>query len=157
MYISERVRENLQRNQLQDLRAHCFYNQYDAETNPGGIIALAVAENKLMHPEIAEHITKNFRMTPWMLTYGQGPGGSTRLRKALATFVNTHFRPWVPVDESAICVNNGTGSSVSDMAFCIGEPGEGILVGRPLYVGFFPDIQAHAKYHTNSHRISGPY
>lgn len=34
---------------------------------------------------------------------------------------------------------------MDNLAFCVGEPGDGILVGRPLYVGFFPDIQARAK------------
>ena len=146
MYISQRAQDNLKRDKLQDLRSLCFYNQYDEHTNPDGIVALAVAENKLMHPEIAEHITRCFNMNGWMLTYGEGPGGSKRLRKAIAAFINTHFRPQATVEEQHILTNNGVGSSVDSLCFCMGEPGDGILIGRPLYVGFFPDVQAHAKY-----------
>jgi aspartate/methionine/tyrosine aminotransferase len=36
-------------------------------------------------------------------------------------------------------------SAVSNFCFCIGEPGDGILISRPLYVGFFGDIEASAK------------
>ena len=146
MYISERARDNLKRDKLHDLRSACFNNQYDEETNPDGIIALAVAENKLMHPEIAQHITRGCQMNGWMLTYGEGPGGSKRLRAAIAQFVNQHFNPLTSVKEQQILVNNGAGSSVDNLCFCMGEPGDGILIGRPLYAGFFPDVQAHAKY-----------
>lgn len=40
---------------------------------------------------------------------------------------------------------NGATSGVNNFCYCIGEPGEGILVGRPLYAGFFGDIEAGAK------------
>ena len=145
MHISERVRVNLKENPLADLRRHCFYNQYDETNNPDGIVALAVAENKLMHPEISKHINENFAIDSWDLTYAEGPGGTSRLRRAIAAFVNHHFDPHVPVEEKQICVSNGVGSSVDNLAFCMGEPGDGILVGRPLYVGFFPDLQDQAK------------
>ncbi|KIX06133.1 uncharacterized protein Z518_04107 [Rhinocladiella mackenziei CBS 650.93] len=144
-YISQRALSNLVRDKLHDVRAYCFYNQYDPETNPEGIVALAVAENKLMRDEIVNHVNTNMNVNPWHLTYGQGPAGSTALRKALATFVADNFQPSTEINESHICICNGAGSAVDNMAFCVGEPGDGILVGRPLYVGFFPDIEARAK------------
>ena len=145
MYISERARVNLRDDPLAELRRYCFYNQYDEATNSDGVVALAIAENKLMHNEISKHINENFAIDSWNLTYAEGPGGSRRLRRAIAAFVNQHFNPHVPVEEKQICVSNGAGSSVDSLAFCMGEPGDGILVGRPLYVGFFPDLQDQAK------------
>jgi len=71
-----------------ELAFYAFANQYEPDTNPNSIAALAVAENKLMHPEICEHI---------------------------------------------------------NLAFCIGGPGDGVLIGRPLYVGFLPDLTTRSK------------
>ncbi|KIW90484.1 uncharacterized protein Z519_09130 [Cladophialophora bantiana CBS 173.52] len=41
---------------LHAVHAHCFCNQYDPTSNPGGIVALAIAENKLMRDEICAHV-----------------------------------------------------------------------------------------------------
>jgi 1-aminocyclopropane-1-carboxylate synthase len=144
-FISSRARDNLKPNKAFELVLYAFANQYDPVTNPDGIVALAVAENKLMHQEVSEYINKHFEMTPWMLTYGDGFTGSTALKKALAKFINIHFTPRKKIDESAICLTNGVGSAVDNLAFCIGEPGDGVLIGRPLYVGFVPDLAARAK------------
>lgn len=144
-HISQRVSENLNRGKLGAVRSHCWTNQYDPVSNPNGIVALAIAENKLMRDEMTEHINEHFKINPWHLTYGEGSGGSRALRRRIAAFVNEEFRPHSPVEETHINVCNGAGSAVSNLCFCMGEPGEGILVGRPLYVGFFDDIEYHAK------------
>ena len=98
-----------------------------------------------MREEMTEHIKQHFQITPWHLTYGEGAAGTKALRAKIASFVNEVFKPYASVDDSHICICNGAGSAVSNLCFCIGEPGEGILVGRPLYVGFFPDIEYSAK------------
>ncbi|OAG35288.1 hypothetical protein AYO21_10559 [Fonsecaea monophora] len=146
-YVSQRALSNLvpPTPNLHAVRSHCFHNQYDPETNPDGIVALAIAENKLMRDEICAHINAHTAITPWHLTYGQGPTGSLELRRALAAFVRDVFHPSMGIDEKNVCVCLGAGNAVDNLAFCLGEPGDGILVGRPLYVGFFPDIEARAK------------
>ena len=145
-FLSERGRDNLEPNKSRDLTLHAFRNQYDPITSPDGIVALAVAENQLMHEEVSEHINKHFRMTPRMLTYGDGFTGSKSLKVALAKFINFHFAPRSKIDENAICLTNGVGSAVDNLAFCIGEPGDGVLIGRPLYVGFVLDLAARSKF-----------
>ncbi|EXJ95563.1 hypothetical protein A1O1_00685 [Capronia coronata CBS 617.96] len=145
VHISQRALSNLVPSKLHEIRSHCFHNQYDRDLNPEGIVALAVAENKLMRDEIVQHINMHMNIKPVHLTYGEGPAGSSALRSAVASFVTEVFRPSMEITEKHICICNGAGSAVDDLAFCIGEPGEGILVGRPLYVGFFPDIEARAK------------
>ncbi|KIW49566.1 hypothetical protein PV05_11234 [Exophiala xenobiotica] len=144
-YISKRALDNLVPNKLQEIRSHCFHNQYDQVNNPNGIVALAIAENKLMRDEICQHINKHMNINPWHLTYGQGPNGDPALRRALVSFVQEVFKPSTEITENHICICNGAGSAVDNLSFCMGEPGDGILVGRPLYVGFFPDIEARAK------------
>jgi aspartate/methionine/tyrosine aminotransferase len=98
-----------------------------------------------MRDEIAEHLNTNFKINPWHLTYGEGPAGSSRLRSEIASFVNNVFEPHAAVDASHICMCNGVASAVNNFSFCVGEPGDGILISRPLYVGFFGDIQDSAK------------
>ncbi|KAK5281166.1 hypothetical protein LTR40_005285 [Exophiala xenobiotica] len=131
-YISKRALDNLVPNKLQELRSHCFHNQYDKVNNPNGIVALAIAENKLMRDEICQHINKQMNINPWHLTYGQGPNGDPALRRALASFVQEVFKPSTKITENHICICNGAGSAVDNLSFCMGEPGDGILVGRPL-------------------------
>ena len=144
-HISERASSNLTKGRLSEIRSYCFRNQYDPETNPDGIVAMAIAENKLMREEITKHMNDNFKIRPWHLTYGEGPAGAGILRSKIAKFVNDVFKPHTPVESKHICLCNGAGSGVSNFSFCVGEPGDGILVGRPLYTGFFEDITALAK------------
>jgi aspartate/methionine/tyrosine aminotransferase len=144
-YISPRAASNLVHSRLGEVRSHCFHNAYDLAANPDGIIALAIAENKLMRDEIASHINQNFNINPWHLTYGNGSTGSNKLKQAVAKFMNKEFRPLREILASHICICNGAGSAVDNLCFCAGEPGDGILIGRPLYTGFFPDIEARAQ------------
>ena len=48
--ISPPARGNLKSNKLMELAFHVFANQYEPDTNPNGIVALAVAENKANAP-----------------------------------------------------------------------------------------------------------
>jgi aspartate/methionine/tyrosine aminotransferase len=148
-FVSSRASANLTADplttKLHAIRSHCFHNQYDQIRNPKGIVALAIAENKLMRNEIVDHINQNMQITPWHLTYGHGPAGSIDLRKAVADFVTEVFKPSMEIGGSHVAICNGAGSAVDNLSFVLAEPGEGILVGRPLYVGFFPDIEARAR------------
>ncbi|RMD40257.1 hypothetical protein DV735_g4871, partial [Chaetothyriales sp. CBS 134920] len=145
-HISSRASANLKSySKLGEVRSHCFTRQYDPDTNPDGIVALAIAENRLMRDEITAYINNQLRITPWHLTYGHGSQGSNPLREAVSRFVNEHFKPHTPVLSSHICICNGAGSAVDDLCFVLGDPGDGLLIGRPLYTGFFPDVEARAK------------
>lgn len=124
---------------------YCFHNAYDRATNPDGIIALAIAENKFMRDEIIAHLNKAFSITPWHLTYGDGSTGPNALKDAITKSMNKEFHPLQEIKSEHICICNGAGSAVNKLCFCVGEPSDGVLIGRPLYTGFFPDIEAFAK------------
>lgn len=64
-HLSDRVKQNLHHNRLREIRAYCFYNQYDPVSNPNGIVAMAIAENKLMRDEVTKHVNDHFHITPW--------------------------------------------------------------------------------------------
>ena len=65
-HLSDRVSQNLSRDRLREVRSYCFHNQYDPVTNPEGIVAMAIAENKLMRDEITKHVNDHFHITPWV-------------------------------------------------------------------------------------------
>ncbi|KAK4064192.1 uncharacterized protein Triagg1_9171 [Trichoderma aggressivum f. europaeum] len=116
-------------------------NAYDVHTNPSGIVSLGVAENRLMHDEIASHINSHLSITKRSLTYGDGSVGSDRLRQSIADFMNnTAFRPRRPLELKQVTVLAGVSSVIDCLAFCLCEFGEGILLGRPTYVGFISDL-----------------
>ena len=144
-FISPRAADNLVRTKLGEVRSYCFHNGYDPATNPEGIIALAIAENKLMRDAVADHLNRNFDIKPWHLTYGDGSTGSFALKDAIAKFMNKEFHPLRDIRSEHICICNGAGSAVNKLCFSVGDPGDGVLIGRPLYTGFFPDIEAFAK------------
>ena len=79
-----------------------------------------------------------------MLTYGDGPSGSHELREALSEFVNDHFSSREKLAREHVTIMNGVSSVIDALCFCIAEPGDGILIARPLYVGFLGDFEDRA-------------
>ncbi|CZR61387.1 related to 1-aminocyclopropane-2-carboxylate synthase 2 [Phialocephala subalpina] len=122
-----------------------FSNPY-SETNPNGIFQMGLAENKLMHPELSAYITSHVSVTSHMLTYNDGPTGSPSLHSALASFINNTWKPEPndPVKSEHIAILNGVCSAIDALAFCIAEPGEGVLIAQPIYAGFLGDFEDRA-------------
>lgn len=96
-----------------------------------------------MHDDLRDFLnTKNLiDSKSKALTYGDGPAGSIPLRTALAGLFNTHFGPVKPVNAEHLMVTNGVTSTIEHIAWTLADPGQGILLGRPYYRAFLPDIQ----------------
>lgn len=116
--------------------------------NPSGYINLGFAENTLMHDELIQQMRKTFEPPGSALSYGEGPGGSLRLRKAIAAFVNQFFSPVIPVRPEHITVSNGVTSSIERCAFGLGDPGDYFLLGRPFYGSFPSELRDRAEVDT---------
>ena len=132
------------RNQKKDLMFEVMADTYDSKANPDGFINLGIAENTLMHPELLKHLEKKFRPSSNNLSYGCGPSGSVRLRKALANFFNKHFSPIRPVSPSHINASRGVTSSLERLAYELGDPGDKFLLGRPYYGSYESDLHDRA-------------
>ncbi|KAF8247843.1 putative 1-aminocyclopropane-1-carboxylate synthase [Wilcoxina mikolae CBS 423.85] len=110
------------------------------------VIDLSVAENTLMFDELRTQIKAKFPETlvDADFTYGEGPGGSSRLRGYLKDFINSYFN--IPstqlIDKEHIVTTPGVYSAMEQISWVVANPGDGILVGRPYYGGF---IQGFAK------------
>ncbi|KAK7181858.1 hypothetical protein DPSP01_002446 [Paraphaeosphaeria sporulosa] len=118
-------------------------NQWDPETNPNGYVSLGIAENSLSHDELAEFLRNKSLIDPSAkaFTYQDGPAGSKPARNAIASFFNTYFHPIQQVRADNIIITNGASSAIEHCAWALCNSGEGILLGRPYYRAFLPDIQ----------------
>lgn len=119
---------------------------WDEDDNPDGYVSLGLAENSLMHKELAEHIHSNISLPTQALTYGDGPpAGSQRLRSAMAKFLTKHLKPVDPIERSHIVVTNGCSSAIEQLSWALADPGDGFLLGQPYYGTFIPDISLRPK------------
>ncbi|XWW92727.1 hypothetical protein V2A60_000653 [Cordyceps javanica] len=117
-------------------------------TNPDGTVILRLAENCLMHEDIARALQEKILALFWKklsvcpskhLTYSTGPRGSRRLRQALVEYYTDEFNAReLTVDN--VFITCGLASAIDALAWATCNDGEGILVPLPLYNGFTVDI-----------------
>jgi aspartate/methionine/tyrosine aminotransferase len=117
-----------------------YSDQWDPQTNPGGYVSIGVAENKLLHGDLEQHITKHMNVKDCALTYGDGPKGSNRLRRALADFLNRRFQPHVRLEPSHVMVTNGVTTGIEHLSWACGNQGDAFLLGQPFYGAFPGDV-----------------
>ncbi|KAF8475714.1 pyridoxal phosphate-dependent transferase [Kalaharituber pfeilii] len=98
-----------------------------------------------MHEELCDYMNNNLRMEHNILTYGDGPCGSLRLRTNLAEFFNTYFQPVQEVQPGEILVSSGVSGVLDQLMWGICNEGDGVLIGRPVYAGFVTDLQSRSK------------
>ncbi|KZT54836.1 PLP-dependent transferase [Calocera cornea HHB12733] len=120
-----------------------FQNAYSA-SNPDGFCNLGVAENSLLHAELVEYYNSKFHLEPVDFTYGNDLSGSMRLSKALARMFNAYFEPVTPVKPEHMLAGAGCSAVLDMLAFHLGDPGDGVLIPVPYYVGFNSDFAARS-------------
>ncbi|OJJ05987.1 hypothetical protein ASPVEDRAFT_45413 [Aspergillus versicolor CBS 583.65] len=108
--------------------------------NPDGYVNVGVAENALMHDELLKFLNRKLELPANYLTYNDGGGGSLRLRKAICQFLDHHLKPVKSLEPGHIIVTNGVSPAIEHASWAFADPGEGILLGRPYYGTFIPDI-----------------
>ncbi|PVH81594.1 putative aminotransferase class I and II family protein [Cadophora sp. DSE1049] len=145
-HLSQRGAENFTAGNHWAPIERALANVWDKEKNSDGIINLGLAENSLMHDEIANFLEKNLQVNPQKhLTYGTGPLGSLRLRTALSSFFTTYFHSRSPISPSQILPYSSISALTDALAWSICNEGEGILIPRPLYTGFRVDIPQRSR------------
>lgn len=93
-----------------------------------------------MTKEVSDFANSRIITTPKTFTYGEWAWGSSRLRHAMAAHMTRSFSPANPVNASNILFANGITSICELLAFTIAEPGDGILLPRPVYQTFVSDF-----------------
>ncbi|KAF2683380.1 PLP-dependent transferase [Lentithecium fluviatile CBS 122367] len=110
-----------------------------ATDKPDGLVFLGVAENTLLHQQVAARANKNAAVnTSDHLSYGVGPRASPRLKKALVPFFNSEFRPSEPVLQKELLVLPGVAAAIDALTWAICNESEGIITPAPFYTGFKP-------------------
>lgn len=77
-------------------------------------------------------------------SYGEGPWGSTRLRKTMSDHMNRNFLPVRPIDAERLTFANGVTSLLEMLGFALGDAGDVVLLSRPIYQAFKIDFGAKA-------------
>lgn len=97
------------------------------------------------HREISDKVNSELHLTKRMLTYGDGSIGSNELRTNLAQFMTRNFKPQNEIKMEHVAILAGVSAIIDDVCYCLCDEGEGVLLGRPLYVGFISDIVNRAR------------
>ena len=116
-------------------------NLWDPVYNASGFVSLGVAENALMHNELATRINAIADLPTTALTYGDGPTGSKRLKAALASFLTEGLKSVRPLESAHIVVTSGVTAAIEHASWALCNAGEGMLLGRPHYGAFLGDIE----------------
>lgn len=120
-------------------------NLWDSEDNPDGFVSLGVAENALMHEELANYVKDSIKsLQTHAFTYGDSFYGSKRLRSAIAQFINRYFHPHQAVKQEHVVATAGLTNSLEQMAYALGDHGDGFLIGRPYYTSLPKDFGSRA-------------
>ncbi|RDW94080.1 uncharacterized protein DSM5745_01402 [Aspergillus mulundensis] len=94
---------------------------YNKETNPEGIICFGMAEHV--------KFTTDSICYPSMAT-------SNPLPAAAASHINKYFNPLCPVTPDMIVKTNGCSAAGNMLSFALAEPGDAVLVSKPVYGRF---------------------
>ncbi|KAI4858763.1 acc synthase [Hypoxylon rubiginosum] len=121
---------------------HGAQNAYDPANNPNGIVSFANAENWLVNEDITDFINTHNHFDKLLFVYGEGFTGTRRLRSAMASHLNRHFKPVQDIDPEQITFGAGVTSlnEVCGLITCNPDSQESILLGRPVYGAFAFDL-----------------
>ncbi|KAI7175831.1 hypothetical protein D0869_05097 [Hortaea werneckii] len=134
---------------LRELFGGILGDKYDKDTNPNGMINIGTAENYIMIPEVSQFTqTHPVTLNNNQLSYGEGPWGTPRLRRAMAHHMNKRFHPVIPIQPDDLLFANGVSTICELLGFSLASPGEAILMSSPIYQAFAVDFGTKAKVST---------
>ncbi|XP_010276088.1 PREDICTED: probable aminotransferase ACS12 [Nelumbo nucifera] len=126
---------------------------YDARTNPGGVIQLGLAENKLSLDLVQDWLSQNVKDSIMggdadgdlsicgIATY-QPFDGLPELKEVVAAFMSKAIGGAVSFIPSQVILTAGATPAVEILSFCIADSGNAFLVPSPYYPGFDTDIKS---------------
>ncbi|GAB1738717.1 hypothetical protein NU219Hw_g3512t1 [Hortaea werneckii] len=134
---------------LRELFGGILGDKYDKDTNPNGMINIGTAENYIMIPEVSQFTqTHPVALNNNQLSYGEGPWGTPRLRRAMAHHMNKRFHPVVPIRPDDLLFANGVSTICELLGFSLASPGDAILMSSPIYQAFAVDFGTKAQVST---------
>lgn len=126
-----------------------FYNMYDKETNPKGLINMGTAESHLVNGEVCDLLRKaaeRMDLTGYNIHYNKFEG-SDEFRSAIAD----HWQKLifgagseVKLSKENVAVCAGCTVALETLATLLAEPGDVFLIPSPYYSSFVDDIHERA-------------
>lgn len=114
-------------------------NNWNADTNPDGYVALCIAENRLVWDLLEPKMAQCREIAESTLGYDSMLGNETFRATVAETFSRTFMGR--PVDPCNLAVVNGAGSVLELLFYVLCNPGDGVLVPTPSYTGFWADLE----------------
>ncbi|KAL2865539.1 pyridoxal phosphate-dependent transferase [Aspergillus lucknowensis] len=108
---------------------------YNKETNPEGVINFALAEHGPVRSDIAEYINNKVKFNVNSVCYGI-MATENPLPAAAASHLNKYLKPLDPIKPEMVVKVNGCTSAGTMLSFALAEPGDGVLISRPVYGRF---------------------
>ncbi|KAK5055952.1 hypothetical protein LTR84_012502 [Exophiala bonariae] len=115
-------------------------NRYDPHKNPAGVISFALAENHLVKKELGDYVRDNVVIPDDAFTYGFSTMGGPLFPDAMAQHLNRFFNPVKPVESNQVISASSLTAIHEMVGSALGDPGDGILVSRPVYGRFELDF-----------------
>ncbi|KAI7616548.1 PLP-dependent transferase, partial [Hortaea werneckii] len=110
---------------------------------------IGTAGNYTMIPEVSQYTQAHpVALTPNQLSYGEGPWGTPRLRRAMAHHMNKRFHTHIPIQPDDLLFANGVSTICELLGFSLASPGDAILMSSPIYQAFAVDFGTKAKVST---------
>ncbi|RSL58227.1 hypothetical protein CEP54_007885 [Fusarium duplospermum] len=119
---------------------HGKENTYDPVKNPKGDVILTNAFNWFILEDLTKFMNSHHGLDKSLFTYGEGYTGTLRLRSAMANHLNRHFHPAQTIDAEEITFTAGVTNINEVCASVTCDPGEAIMLGRPIYGSFSEDF-----------------
>ncbi|XP_076064842.1 1-aminocyclopropane-1-carboxylate synthase-like protein 1 [Oratosquilla oratoria] len=115
-------------------------NVFHAKDNPGGIVNMGTAVNRVMEVELVERLTRTdaLRFEQQYMHYFN-PSGLLELRQAVADTLTRHLAPDNPVSPDNLVIMNGATSCLDALAYTLCDPGDVLLTPTPVYSRIFTD------------------
>ena len=126
-----------------------FYNMYDKDTNPGGLINMGTAESHLVNKEVCDLLhraAQRMDLTGYNIHYNKFEG-SDEFRTAIAQ----HWQKIIFGEDSDVKLTRdqvatcaGCTVALETLATLLAEPGDVFLIPAPYYSSFVDDINERA-------------
>ena len=99
-----------------------------------------------MYHDLATFLDKEISITPDLLGYGAVSPGPPSLRSGMLRLYNSApFNPVIPVKEEHLEFTGGCTALLDNLFWSLCDEGDGVLIGKPLYGGFEPDMKVRSK------------
>ncbi|XP_064120214.1 1-aminocyclopropane-1-carboxylate synthase-like protein 1 [Macrobrachium nipponense] len=117
-----------------------------SEENPGGIVNLGTAVNRLLESDLATRLAQDdcFKFSPLNQHYYDFRGIKC-LKISLSNFFARHFQPYKRVIAEKMIIFNGVSSCLDAISHVLCDPGDIIITPTPVYARIFTDVHDAAR------------